>query len=304
MEDEREVGTLEDFEVRIGAHISSAGSFPRAADNAASLGLNCVQFFTRNPRGGRQRRLCHEEVQQFRSRLETLGLDPVVMHAPYSVNLASEKAQVVEFSRRVVAEDLQRCCVLASPYLVLHPGNRGGQTLKEGLSLVIEGLEYAVSRAQGAASSGTRLLLEFMSGRGNEVGSTLEEMAEILDGVECPDSIGFCLDTCHCFARGYPVDEVKGLDMFLRSFDDILGLDRLAVVHLNDSLESRGSRRDRHAPLGEGQLGARGMGRIVSHELLRDLPFIMEVPVEEEGEYTAQADMVRRWHGSSPDVRA
>ncbi len=290
---------MQDAGVRIGAHISSAGSFPRAAENAVSLDLDCVQFFTRNPRGGRQRRLSDDEVVQFRRRLGDMDLDPVVMHAPYSVNLASTKEQVVEFSRRVVAEDLQRCHLLGAPYLVLHPGNRGSQSLTEGLALITEGLQWALSRACRAVDSGTRLLLEFMSGRGNEVGSTLEEMAAILEGIECPDSIGFCLDTCHCLARGYPVDDGKGLDMFLGSFDDILGLDRLLVVHLNDSFERRGSRRDRHAPLGEGAFGTEGMRRLVGHEQLRHLPLIMEVPVDDEDGYTEQADLVRKWYADS-----
>lgn len=286
-------------QVRIGAHISSAGDFSRAAGNAAALGLNCVQYFTRNPRGGRQRKVGEGEIRRWRRRRDEVDLDPVVMHAPYSANLASRREDVVQFSRDVITGDLERCRVLDAPYLVVHPGNPGDRGLERGIELVAEGLNDALYRAPRALEAGVMVLLELMSGTGNEVGSTLEEMAAILALTRYPRSVGICLDTCHGFVRGYALDEETGLDQFLEGFDRILGLDRLRVIHLNDSVHERGSRRDRHAQLGRGRIGDQGLRRIVNCRRLAHLPFIMEVPVEREDEYAEQANRVRSWRAGA-----
>ncbi len=288
--------------VRIGAHMSSAGDFPRAAGNAAAQGLNCVQYFSRNPRGGRMRRLKGREIDRWREKRNEIDLDPVVLHAPYSVNLASAREDVVQFSRDVVAGDLDRCLLLDVPYLVMHPGTCGDQGTERGIELVAEGLDRALSRASKARDGGVMVLLELMSGRGNEVGSTLEEMAAIIAQTKSPDSVGICMDTCHCFVRGYAVDEASGLDCFLEGFDRALGLDRLRVIHLNDSVHERGSRKDRHAQLGTGQIGETALKRIVNCERLAHLPFIMEVPVKTDDEYAEQANQVRCWRAEAPKV--
>ncbi len=281
--------------MNIGAHISSAGSFPRAAQNARKLDLDCVQFFTRNPRGGRQRSLGEQEVSEWHRSSARAQLEPVVMHTPYTVNLASERSDVVEFSRRIIVEDLRRCAILQSPYLVLHPGNCGSADEVHGLDLIIEGLDEVCERAEESINEGARPVLELMSGQGNELGSTLRQMKIILNNVKHPDFILFCVDTCHCFARGYPLDTAGGVERFVKSFDKVLGLERLAVLHLNDSQHPKSSRRDRHAKLGEGRLGQTGIRAIINNPHLKDLPLIMEVPVKEEEEYKEQAKLVRDW---------
>jgi len=280
-------------DIRVGAHISTAGGFPRAATRTAELGLDCVQHFTRNPRGGAQRTLDEREVTAHRRRMEELQIGPLVMHTPYTVNLASHRAETVEFSRRVVAEDLQRCHLLGAPYLVIHPGACGKSRVEDGISRIVAGLDRAVDDAKDTVGAGVRVLLEFMSGQGSEIGSTIEEMAEILGRIECRDAVGFCLDTCHCFARGYEVHTEDGLEKFLRRFDQKLSLSRLKVVHVNDSEFGLGTRRDRHAPLGRGELGSAGLRNIVSNPVLRRLPLILEVPVEDQEDYADEAELLR-----------
>ena len=246
------------------------------------------------------RRLKEREIDRWREKRDEIDLDPVVLHAPYSVNMASEREDIVRFSRDVIAGDLDRCLLLDAPYLVMHPGTCGNQGTERGIELVAEGLDWALTRASEARDGGVMVLLELMSGRGNEVGSTLEEMAAIIAQAKYPDSVGICMDTCHCFVRGYAVDEASGLDCFLDGFDLALGLDRLRVIHLNDSVHERGSRKDRHAQLGRGKIGEAGLKGIVNCERLAHLPFIMEVPVKTDDEYAEQADQVRSWRAEAP----
>ncbi|MFO7941472.1 MAG: deoxyribonuclease IV [Bacillota bacterium] len=279
----------------IGAHISSAGSFPDAARRASDLRLDCVQHFTRNPRGGRQRDVGRREADRYASARAELGIDPVVMHIPYTVNLASKNRHTVEFGRRVVAEDLIRCELLGAAYLVLHPGSHGGAGEDRALNLIPEGLEESRDVARGAGGGKVTLLLEMMAGAGTEFGSTPEELASILEEIGWPEDVGICLDTCHSFARGYRLHEEAGLENYVREVDRILGLERVHVLHLNDSRMACGSRRDRHARLGRGEIGEEGLRRIINHPALRDLPMILEVPVDEETDYRDEADLARSW---------
>ncbi len=282
-----------DNDVRVGAHISTAGGFPRAATRAAELGLDCMQHFTRNPRGTKQRRLGEREVSSHRERMREEGLGPVVMHTPYTVNLASPRERTAELSRRVVAEDLQRCRVLGSPYLVMHPGSPGDVGREVGLRRLVTGLDRALEEAEDALAAGVTLLLEFMAGQGSELGSTIDDMQEIIRLSRWADALGFCLDTCHSFARGYRIHEAEGLQDFLTQFDDALSLQRLQVVHVNDCMAECGSHRDRHAPLGAGEIGREGLRVILAHPAIRRLPLILEVPVQEEEEYCGEADLLR-----------
>ncbi len=281
--------------MHIGAHISSAGSFPEAARRARDLGLDCVQHFTRNPRGGQQREVGRKEAEEYKITRCELGIEPVVMHIPYTVNLASKKPHTVEFARRVVAEDLLRCELLGAPYLVIHPGSHGGAGEDRALHLIVEGLRESRKIARDSGGERVTLLLEMMAGAGSEYGSTPKELARILDGLEWPRNVGVCLDTCHSFARGYGIHEEAGLEDYISEVDEVLGLDRVHVLHLNDSKKPCGSRRDRHARLGEGEIGREGLRRIVNHPALEGLPMILEVPVDEEADYGDQADLARSW---------
>ncbi len=278
----------------VGAHLSSAGNFVRAAENAVALGLDCVQHFTRNPRGGRQRRVAEPEATRYREVRSAHGPGVVVMHAPYTVNLASTESRVREFARSTLVEDMERCRFLDVPYLVVHPGSHGGRGMDRAAELVVEGLSEVLSAAEGNREY-PMLLLEMMSGAGNEFGSTPGELATVFDAMGWPDRLGLCIDTCHSFARGYPLDRPRGLDSYLGEIDDLLGLVRLKVVHLNDSALPSGSLRDRHARMGRGKIGERGLRGIINHPILRDLPFILEVPVDSEEDYADEAALVRSW---------
>ncbi len=279
----------------IGAHISSAGSFPKAAGKAARLGMNCAQHFTRNPRGGRQRSVDAREVEAFIRAREELGIRVVVMHTPYTVNLASSRPEVVAFARRAIREDVQRCHLLEIPYLVLHPGSHVGDGIPRGTERIVEGLRGIIDEARPALEGGVRILLEMMAGSGSEIGSTPGELATILEGIDGSPYVGLCLDTCHSFARGYALGDEKGLESYLGEIQEVLGLDRVCVVHLNDSKGLRGGRRDRHARMGRGNIGRQGLTRIVNHPALRHLPFVLEVPVDEEEEYGEEVALVKSW---------
>lgn len=281
--------------MNIGAHISSAGDFARAAVNAGKLDLQCVQFFSRNPRGGNQRSVNEDEISRWLTASAEAGLDPVILHSPYTVNLASNRSRVVEFSRQMIVEDLKLCRRLGADCYVLHPGSATGGDPQQGLQQVIVGLNDVLMKAADHLDSGVTVVLELMSGAGNELGSTLHEMKILLEGISRPDAVGFCMDTCHCWVRGYDLVTQKGLDTFVSAFDRVLDLQRLRVIHLNDSQHPIASRKDRHARLGEGQLGPEGIAGVINHPRLRELPFIMEVPVDDEAEYEKQARLARSW---------
>ncbi len=281
--------------MNIGAHISSAGNFARAAENASKLDLSCVQFFSRNPRGGKQRSISDEEISAWHKAVAKAELDPVVLHSPYTVNLASDRPRVVEFSRQIIVEDLRLCRRLGASDYVIHPGSATGGDRQKGMVQITEGINEAIAQSPSDSDCGVRIVFELMSGAGNELGSRLHEMKTLLSGICSPEVLGFCLDTCHCWVRGYQLASRKGLESFLTAFDRVLGLHRLTVVHLNDSHYPFASRRDRHARLGEGELGRKGISNVINHSRLRHLPFILEVPVDEERQYQKQADLARSW---------
>jgi len=286
--------------MRIGAHISSRGDFAAALDTARDLGCNCAQFFTRNPRGGSQRTVSDEEAAAHKQKRRDTGFGPVVMHVPYVVNLASDKEQLRSFASRVIAEDLERCRLLGAEYLVLHPGKHVQQGRAHGVRLIAEGLGRAMASARDSLEAGVMVLLELMSGAGTEIGE-LEDLASVVDSLDYSDSVGVCLDTCHVFADGWDVRTTDGLDRLLTRIDQVLGLERLRVVHLNDSIHHLGSHKDRHALLGEGEIGREGISAILRSPRLRDAPFILEVPVEKQEDYAGQIDLARRLRRGNND---
>jgi len=282
--------------IAVGAHISTAKGLPEAVKDAEKLGLDCIQMFTRNPRGGRQRKLSEEEVCQFRDQMKDSSVQTAVMHVPYTVNLASSKTEVVDFGRRIIAQDLKRCHVLNISDLVIHPGNHVGEGTSKGIDLIVEGLNQIINECCAIIDDGVRIILEFMSGQGNEIGSTVDEMVDICSRLDEPKAVGYCLDTCHAFARGYNINEPHGLEAFLVEVEEKLSLANLRVIHLNDSKYNCGKRRDRHALLDEGKIGKEGFKNIIRDRRLDDLPWILEVPVEHQDHYKDQANLVRSWY--------
>lgn len=261
---------------KMGCHLSSSKGFLAMAETAEKIGANTFQFFTRNPRGGKAKALDEEDVGAFLRRAKELGIGPIVAHAPYTLNACGAEERVREFALETMADDLERMEWIPGNYYNFHPGSHVKQGAETGIRLIAEALNAVLKPEQH-----TTVLLETMAGKGSEVGCSFEELREILDRVELADHMGVCLDTCHVWDAGY--DIAGRLDEVLGEFDRIIGLDRLRAVHLNDSLNPLGARKDRHARIGEGCIGAEALVRVVNHPALRGLPFVLETPNELDG---------------------
>jgi deoxyribonuclease-4 len=268
--------------VLLGAHVSVAGGLPEAFGRARDLGCAALQVFVKNASRWQGRPLEDPEVAAFRAAWETCPGAPVVAHAAYLINLAAPPGEVLERSRRGLADELVRCARLGLAGLVVHPGSHGGSGEQEGLRRVAESTDAvlaAVDEAVGGPRPGTpRLLLETTAGQGASLGWRLEQLEAIVEMSREPERLAVCLDTCHLLAAGYPVDTPAGIDVVLEEAVARFGRERLACVHLNDSRHPRGSRRDRHANIGEGALGRAPFSRLLRHPLLAAVPLILETP--------------------------
>ena len=260
----------------IGTHMSVAKGIAAAAENTVKMQADTMQIFSRNPRGSGYRDYEEKEIERFQEIRRTGGLGPILAHAPYTMNLASDKDKVYEFACMVLREDVARMDRLGIENLVFHPGSHTGIGVEKGIANIIRGLDQAITGEEKIT-----VLLETMSGKGTEIGGRFEELRAIRDGAAHPERIGICLDTCHVFAAGY--DIVHDLDGVLQEFDEILGLELLKAVHLNDSMMPFGSRKDRHAVTGEGEIGMEALMQIVAHPRLRHLPFYLETPLDDAG---------------------
>ena len=269
----------------IGCHLSSSKGFAAMGRQALELGANTFQVFTRNPRGSRAKDLDEADAAALRELLAERGFGPVVAHAPYTLNLCGAEERNRLFARETMADDLRRLECLPGQLYNFHPGSHVGQGTEAGIAYIAEGLNAILRPEQTTA-----VLLETMAGKGSEVGGSFEELRAILDRVALPDKVGVCLDTCHVSDAGY--DIINDLDGVLTAFDRVIGLEKLKAVHLNDSKNPPGSRKDRHACLGDGAIGLEALGRIVRHPALRGLPFCLETPNDLPG-YAREIALVR-----------
>ena len=262
--------------LHIGCHLSSSKGFAAMGRQALELGADTFQFFTRNPRGSRAKDLDAADAAALVQLMAEHRFAPIIAHAPYTLNLCGAEERNREFARETMADDLRRLEHVPGQYYNFHPGSHVGQGMEAGIDLIAQGLNAILT-----PDLHTTVLLETMAGKGSEVGGRFEELRAILDRVELSDKMGVCLDTCHVSDGGY--DIIRDLDGVLAEFDRILGLDRLKAVHLNDSRNPPGSRKDRHACIGQGEIGLEALTRVVRHPALRDLPFCLETPNELPG---------------------
>ena len=266
----------------IGCHLSIAKGFAAAARDAASIGANTFQFFTRNPRGGKAKELDSRDLEKFAKVRAEAGINRILAHAPYTLNPCSSKPDTREFALQALADDLARMeAIMPGQLYNMHPGSHVGQGADAGIGLIANALNEVLQPQQT-----TTLLLETMAGKGSEVGRTFEEVAAIIERVELSDKVGVCLDTCHVWDGGY--DIVSNLEGVLDDFDRILGLDRLRAVHLNDSKNPCAAHKDRHEKLGEGCIGFGALAGVVCHPVLRSLPFYLETPHDDLAGYAAE----------------
>ena len=269
----------------IGNHTSSSKGYTAMAKQMIANGGNTFAFFTRNPRGGKAKAIDEKDIRNFLELTESCHFGKIVAHAPYTLNACAAKENLRDFARETFADDLQRMEYTPGNYYNFHPGSHVGQGAEIGIQKIAEILNDVLTEEQS-----TTVLLETMSGKGSEVGRNFEELREIIDLVHLKNKIGVCLDTCHVWDGGY--DIVNDLDGVLDAFDHIIGLDNLKAVHLNDSLNDLGSHKDRHARIGEGKIGLNALVRVICHPKLKEIPFILETPNDDEG-WTKEFSLLR-----------
>lgn len=271
--------------LNIGCHLSSAKGYLHMGKEALAIGANTFQFFTRNPRGSKAKAIDPADIEALLQLLEEHAFAPLLAHAPYTLNPCSTDPKVREFARMVMKEDLQLLELLPGTRYNFHPGSHVQQGAEQGIEMIAEILNEILQPRQQ-----TTVLLETMSGKGSEVGRNFTELRAIIDKVELQEKLGVCLDTCHVFDGGY--DIVGELDKVLAEFDNIIGLERLLAIHINDSLNGLGSHKDRHAKIGQGNIGLEALSAVTNHPQLKDLPFYLETPNELPG-YKAEIELLR-----------
>lgn len=259
----------------IGCHLSASDGNLAMVRTAESIGANTFAFFTRNPRGSKAKAEDPADCAAAMEELRRLGFGKLVAHGAYTMNLCTADPEAREFAASVLCDDLRRMAALPGNYYNFHPGSHVGQGIETGISQIVDALKKAL-----APGYPVTVLLETMAGKGSEIGGRFEELKAIIDGVGS-DHVGVCLDTCHIWDGGY--DIVNGLDGVLQEFDRVVGLDRLHALHLNDSKNAIGSHKDRHACIGDGDLGLQIFESIINHPALAGLPMILETPNELPG---------------------
>ena len=263
-------------QIKCGVHVSIAGSIDQAVDRARERNCDTFQIFTRNPRGWKLKKLIPEEATQFRDKLKASAIAPAVAHMPYLPNLSCPKKGLYKKSLRALIVELERCDVLGIPYLVAHLGSHLGKGRAIGLERLVDAIDTAFSSSKGKAM----LLLENTAGTRNSMGSSFEDIQEIIDHVTEKSRVAVCFDTCHAFGAGYDLRDTESVRKTVAELKRTVGLDSLKVVHANDSKGELASGRDRHEHIGMGHIGEQGFRAILHNDVFRKLPLILETPID------------------------
>ena len=303
--------------IYIGNHVSVTDGYEAMGKHEISLGGDTFAFFPRNPRGGRSKDVTPEDIAALKALITENRFGPLVVHGAYTMNLCSAKEEVRANSLEMITDDLVRLQKLPGNFYNFHPGSHTGQGAETGIRQIAEGLIAAICETERRTGSelANIILLETMTGKGSEMGGSFEELRAIIDkaaeiadqgkdactGEELPSGIngeyikkkmGVCFDTCHVWDAGY--DIVNDLDGVLEEFDRVIGPGYLRAIHINDSKNGCGARKDRHEKLGQGMIGSEALRRVVRHPLLQGKPFILETPNEDEG-YRQEIAEIRGW---------
>ena len=280
--------------VRVGVHVSIAGSISLAVERAADIGCDTFQIFSRNPRGWGYRDLSPGDVEQFKESLAGSGISPVFDHMPYLPNLATPREDMYEKSCATLAAELLRCGTLGIPFLVTHLGHHLGDGIEAGRARVI----HATNKALEAAPNRVMLLLENTAGEKNGVGSTFEDIRAVMDGISRQERVWVCFDTCHAFGAGYELRNSKGIAETLGMLEEVIGLAHVRLIHLNDSKGTLGSGLDRHEHIGLGSIGEEAFSLMLHDDFFRTRPLICETPVDERRDDRGNIAKVRELAGS------
>jgi deoxyribonuclease-4 len=259
--------------------MSVSGGISTAFERGSSIGCSTMQVFTKNSNQWEGKPLTDEDVQNYETAEAKARISPVVAHAAYLINLCATKKAILKKSRSAFTDELQRCEALGIKGLVFHPGAHLGAGEENGIQRIAESLNIAHQHTEGFR---TLFILETTAGQGTTIGYRFDQLRRIIDLMDDPSRMAVCLDTCHVFAAGYEISTERGWVETMQQFDDILGLNRLAVVHLNDSKKGLGSRVDRHEQIGKGMIGTSAFGFLMNDPRLASVPKILETEKSED----------------------
>ena len=262
--------------LHIGCHLSSSAGYENMVKTALSIGADTFQFFTRNPRGSKSKAPDFDDMRRATELMKANNFAPAVAHAPYTLNPASSKEEVRAFAYDIFLDDLKILENLPGNYYNFHPGSHLGDGSVEGVKRTTDILNRVLT-----PDLHTTVLIETMAGKGSEIGASFEEIKAIIDGVELKGKLGVCLDTCHVSDGGY--DVINEFEKVLDEFDKIIGLDMLCAIHLNDSKNPSGAKKDRHEKIGDGFIGIDSITKIINSPRLKGKPFVLETPNELDG---------------------
>lgn len=281
--------------MRLGVHISIAGAkVYEAFERAAALGCNTMQFFSRNPQQWRVAPLTPEDAREFSKRKAEYKIEPVFVHIPYLINLASPNPRLYKVSIQAYIEDILEAHAMQADYIVTHMGSHKDTTETGGLKRLTRALKKILA---STTHTSVGILLENTAGSGSWLGYKFSHQRKVIEGLKDNERVGLCLDTAHAYLAGYNLAAEDGLERLLDEIEKNTGLARLRLIHLNDARGKLGSHLDRHDHIGKGSIGLKGMGRIVNHPRLRDLPFILETPKDSEDADKINLEVVRSLRG-------
>jgi len=279
----------------LGAHISIADSLEKAFERGESIGCTTIQIFTKSNRQWYAKPITQEQADLFKFTYKSSTIKPVVVHASYLINLCSPDQDTEKKSITALIEELERCEQLGISLLVLHPGSHGKNTQEDGLQKIITNIDYALEHAK----SSTQIALEIMAGQGTQTCSTFERLSYVINSSRYKDRLGVCFDTCHAFAAGYDFRDTKSYSQLWSDFDDIIGLEKLKVIHVNDSKKECGSHIDRHENIGKGELGLEPFRLLFNDKRFFDIPKILETPGDDLNDYAQNMTIIT--HLISPE---
>jgi len=263
------------IESLVGAHVSISGGLDQAPERGMEIGGTAIQIFTKNQVQWKTKPLLNDEIGKFRHSLAQSGIRSILAHDSYLINLGSPEKNLLEKSRAAFLDEMKRAEDLQIPSLIFHPGSHKDAGEEVGIRLIAESLNYAHLQCPDFQ---VKLLLETTAGQGTSLGHNFEQLQKIIEIVSQPERVGICLDTCHIFAAGYDIRARSSYDQTFNKFDEVIGLDKLYAIHLNDSLKGLGSRIDRHANIGEGQIGLNGFRLIMNDARFVNIPKVLETP--------------------------
>lgn len=266
----------------LGCHLSIAGGLEQAVARAQELRINALQIFSHNARSWKMGALKPDEARKFIERRRQAHIEYTVIHTIYLINLASPDPKNFQLSVQALKDEVQRAGELQIPHVNTHIGAHMGQGVEKGLERIVEAINAVLASPQARSAPHVKILLENSAGEGTELGATFAELGAILNSIKEKSRVGVCIDTCHAFAAGYDLTTPRGLEKTLQELERQIGLERVELIHLNDSKFPLGSRRDRHEHIGQGRIGLEGFRLIVNHPALRDKPFILETPKDDE----------------------